>query len=70
MIQFACKLTQSRLKANPKCWDTKLQDKKYQVNIYLLKVNNRNSRKGCEIPSKPTMKLSGFIVDFEYANLC
>ena len=45
------------------------------VNIYLLKVNNRNTRARCEISSKLTIKtperrqwsLSGvFIVNFEY----
>ena len=47
----------------------------FPTNIYLLKVNNRNYRKRCEICSKLTMKtaelrqrrLSGvFIVNFEH----
>ena len=43
----------------------------YPANIYLLKVNNRNSRKKCEICSKLTIKTperrSGvFIVNFEH----
>ena len=47
----------------------------YSANIYLFKVNNRNTRKGCEVCSKLTIKTSEwrhwhcsgvFIVDFEY----
>ena len=34
---------------------TKLQSN-YQTNIYLFKVNNRNSRKRCEICSKLKIK--------------
>ena len=42
----------------------------FRANIYLFKVNNRNTRKGCEICSKLTMKTPEqshcvFIVDFE-----
>ena len=48
------------------------------VNTYLFKINNRNTRKRCEICSKLTIKtierhhcyLSGvFIVNFEHASL-
>ena len=47
----------------------------YQAGIYLLKVNNRNTRTRCEICSKLTIKtperrqwhLSGvFVVEFEH----
>ena len=31
--------------------------KSYPTNIYLLKVNNRNTRERCEIRSKLTMKI-------------
>ena len=30
----------------------------YSANIYLFKVNNRNTRKGCEVCSKLTIKTS------------
>ena len=55
-----------------------------QANIYLLKVNNRNTRKRCEICSKLTLKTperrqrrqrhrsifsSASIVDFEQVNV-
>ena len=49
--------------------------KSHPPNIYLLKVNNRNTKKSCEICSKLTIKtpeghqrrLSGvFIVSFEH----
>ena len=37
------------------------------ANIYLFKVDNRNTRKKCEICSKLTIKTPGdFIVNFEY----
>ena len=37
------------------------------MRIYLLKVNNRNTRRRCEICSKLTMKVSGvFIVNSEH----
>ena len=48
--------------------------KSYQANIYLVKVNNRNTRKRCEIFSKLTIKTPEprrsrrsvvFIVNFE-----
>ena len=44
---------------------------KYSAGIYMLKVNNRNTRARCEICSKLTIKiperLSGiFIVNFEH----
>ena len=39
----------------------------YPANIYLFKVNNRNSRKRCEICSKLTIKTPGvFIVNFKH----
>ena len=34
--------------------------------IYLLKVNNRNTRTRCEICSKLTVKLNKVIVSFEH----
>ena len=34
--------------------------------IYLLKVNNRNTRAGCEICSKLTIKKGVFIINFEH----
>ena len=47
------------------------KDNRYQANIYLFKVNNRNNRKGCKICSKLTKKhfwrRSGvFIVNLTY----
>ena len=44
---------------------------KYPVGIYLLKVNNRNTKKRCEICSKLTIKTrcsSVSIVNFEHVN--
>ena len=43
----------------------------YPANIYRFKVNNRNTRKGCEIFSKLTIKTfsSASIVDFEQENV-
>ena len=40
----------------------------YLVGIYLLKVNNRNTRTRCEICSKLTIKTTSgdFIVNFEH----
>ena len=44
----------------------------FSINIYLFKVNNRNTRKRCEICSKLTIKIlerrhsSIFIVNFEH----
>ena len=52
-----------------------LQPCPFPVCIYLLKVNNRNTRKSCEICSKLTIKtpercqwhrFSVFIVNFEH----
>ena len=40
------------------------------ANIYLLKVNNRNTRKRCEICSKFTPFSGVSIVDFEQVNVC
>ena len=31
----------------------------FPVNIYLLKINNRNTRKSCEVSSKYTTKAQG-----------
>ena len=40
---------------------------RYLVDIYLLKVNYGNTRTGCEICSKLSIKAPGvFIVDFEH----
>ena len=51
----------------------KLMKKKLDVNlraipvrIYMLKVNNRNTRTWCEICSKLTIKIVIFIVNFEH----
>ena len=40
----------------------------YQAGIYLLKVNNRNTRTWCKICSKLTIKTPDgfFVVDFEH----
>ena len=40
----------------------------YPMDIYMLKVNNRNTRTRCEICSKLTIKTPDgvFIVDFEH----
>ena len=46
----------------------------YAANIYLFKVNNRNTRKNCEICSKLTIKTpeqrhgcrSNVVTDFEH----
>ena len=39
----------------------------FPAGIYLLKVNNRNTRTRCEICSKLTIKTPGvFIVNFEH----
>ena len=56
-----------------------LQNHNFPVNIYLFKVNNRNSRKSCEICSKLTIKApeqpyftpfsTVSIVDFEQVNV-
>ena len=34
----------------------------FPANIYLFKVNNRNTRKSCEICSKLTIKLTVFLL--------
>ena len=45
----------------------------YPANMYLFKVNNRNSRKRCEISLKLTIKTPGVsvvsVVDFEQVNV-
>ena len=50
----------------------------YPANIYLFKVNNRNTTKMCEICSKLTIKtpeqrhghcFGAFIIDFEKVNV-
>ena len=41
----------------------------YSANIYLFKVNNRNTRKRCKICSKLTIKTSISIVEFEQINV-
>ena len=38
----------------------------YPANIYLFKVNNRNTRKRCEICSKFTLKTPVFIANLEH----
>ena len=65
----------TRFKNSSKCCN-KTRITHYPTNIYLLKVNNRNSRKRCEICSKLTIKTrerrrrrSGvFIVNFEHVS--
>ena len=47
-------------------------DNTFPVNIYLFKVNNRNTSKTCEICSKLTIKAPFscvFIVNFEQVNV-
>ena len=46
--------------------------RRYLLKVYLLEVNNRNTRKRCEIYSKLIIKISGiFIVNFEHiSHLC
>ena len=41
----------------PKQMQTQTKHNRYPANIYFFKVNNRNTRKSCEICSKLTIKI-------------
>ena len=46
-----------------KCDFNKVEKQLYPVSIYLLKVNNRNTTKGCETCSKLTQKRQNDVND-------
>ena len=46
-----------------KCDFNKVEKQLYPVSIYLLKVNNRNTTKGCETYSKLTQKRQNDVND-------
>ena len=50
-------------------WVNAYRGREYPTNIYLLQVNNRNTKKKCEVSSNLTPFLGVYVVNFEQLNV-